>query len=143
MLGHSRCLGARRSGTHRHGRLLSSPGPWVLLYPESPLPLGHVLPDRPLKNIHQRFFYKSENSMEEALTLECTVIRQTSCGCTPLEKSVQIFHCFVYTRYLICKGTKTRLEPILERCSSRSGHPHKDEQLSKQADRGQILSVLT
>lgn len=102
-----------------HRGFLSSPCPWILLDPESPLPLGRVLPDWPFKNIHRGFFCKSENSIKEALTLECTVNRQTSCGCTPLQKkTVQIFHCFVYTQYLICKVTKTRLELILEMCFS-------------------------
>lgn len=110
------------------------------LHPESPLPLGQVLPDQPFKKHTTTrfppppfFFCKSENSTEEAPTLECTVNRQSSCGCTPLQKNQSRFSTVLFTdtRYLICKGTKTRLEPILEMCPSQFGHPHKAEKLLK------------
>lgn len=68
----------------------------------------------------------------EALTAECTVNRQMSCGCAPLEKkAAQISHCFAHTHYLNCKGTKTRLEPSLETRSSSFGQPHNNEQHSE------------
>lgn len=71
----------------------------------------HILPDWPWKT-HQRFRLQVRKLPGEALTAECTVNRQMSCGCAPLEKkAAQVSHCFAHTHYLNCKGTKTDLSP--------------------------------